>query len=187
MKKTQKIKHKKHPNSVHLTKKARLIKRRHQIRRQKQFLCFILFLIIILSLSFLILRPLRTSRQTHMINSACESYRSDVEQVAAKYDMSAYVDLILALMMQESSGQGTDVMQSSEGAYNTQYPQTPNGITDVDYSIACGIQELKYSMAKADVTGPNDIANIKLALQGYNFGADVYFNYLEKKWHHLLV
>ena len=165
MKKTQKIKHKKHPNSVHLTKKARLIKRRHQIRRQKQFLCFILFLIIILSLSFLFLRPLRTSRQTHMINSACESYRSDVEQVAAKYDMSAYVDLILALMMQESSGQGTDVMQSSEGAYNTQYPQTPNGITDVDYSIACGIQELKYSMAKADVTGPNDIANIKLALQ----------------------
>jgi len=180
MKKTQKIKHKKHPNSVHLTKKARLIKRRHQIRRQKQFLCFILFLIIILSLSFLILRPLRTSRQTHMINSACESYRSDVEQVAAKYDMSAYVDLILALMMQESSGQGTDVMQSSEGAYNTQYPQTPNGITDVDYSIACGIQELKYSLTKADVTGPNDIANIKLALQGYNFGADVYFNYLEK-------
>ena len=94
--------------------------------------------------------------------------------------MSDYVDLILAVMMQESSGQGTDVMQSSEGAYNTQYPQTPNGITDVDYSIACGIQELKYSMTKADVTGPNDIANIKLALQGYNFGADVYFNYLEK-------
>ena len=76
--------------------------------------------------------------------------------------MSAYVDLILALMMQESSGQGTDVMQSSEGAYNTQYPQTPNGITDVDYSIACGIQELKYSMAKADVTGPNDIATSNL-------------------------
>ena len=180
MKKTQKIKHKKQTNSVHLTKKARLIKRRHQIRRQKQVLCLILFLIILLSLSFLILRPLRTSRQTHMINSACESYRSDVEQVAAKYDMSAYVDLILALMMQESSGQGTDVMQSSEGAYNTQYPQTPNGITDVDYSIACGIQELKYSMTRAGVTGPNDIVNIKLALQGYNFGADVYFNYLEK-------
>lgn len=84
MKKTQKIKHKKHPNSVHLTKKARLIKRRHQIRRQKQFLCFILFLIIILSLSFLILRPLRTSRQTHMINSACEPYRSDVESSCCK-------------------------------------------------------------------------------------------------------
>ena len=96
--------------------------------------------------------------------------------------MSAYVDLILALMMQESSGQGTDVMQSSEGAYNTQYPQTPNGITDVDYSIACGIQELKYSMTKADVTGPNDIANIKLALQGYNFGAVVFFKFILFIW-----
>ena len=47
-----------------------------------------------------------------MINSACESYRSDVEQVAAKYDMSAYVDLILALMMQESSGQGTEMCRA---------------------------------------------------------------------------
>lgn len=180
MKKTQKIKHKKHPNSVHLTKKARLIKRRHQIRRQKQFLCFILFLIIILSLSFLILRPLRTSRQTHMINSACESYRSDVEQVAAKYDMSAYVDLILALMMQESSGQGTDPMQSSEGAYNTQYPQQPNGITDPSYSISCGIQELKYALNKSGCTGPADLPHIRLALQAYNFGTDSYFSYLEK-------
>lgn len=180
MKKTQKIKHKKHPNSVHLTKKARLIKRRHQIRRQKQFLCFILFLIIILSLSFLFLRPLRTSRQTHMINSACESYRSDVEQVAAKYDMSAYVDLILALMMQESSGQGTDPMQSSEGAYNTQYPQQPNGITDPSYSISCGIQELKYALDKSGCTGPADLPHIRLALQAYNFGTDSYFSYLEK-------
>ena len=180
MKKTQKIKHKKHPNSVHLTKKSASHKTPASDSPTKtvSLLHTVSYHNPVSVLS--ILRPLRTSRQTHMINSACESYRSDVEQVAAKYDMSAYVDLILALMMQESSGQGTDVMQSSEGAYNTQYPQTPNGITDVDYSIACGIQELKYSMTKADVTGPNDIANIKLALQGYNFGADVYFNYLEK-------
>ena len=132
MKKDTKIKHKNTQNSVHLTKKARLINAGIRFADKNSFSASYCFLIIILSLSFLILRPLRTSRQTHMINSACESYRSDVEQVAAKYDMSAYVDLILALMMQESSGQGTDVMQSSEGAYNTQYPQTPNGITDVD-------------------------------------------------------
>ncbi len=139
-----------------------------------------LSLILILLLSLLVLRPLSKRKQTYIINSTCESYRSDVEQAAAAYDMSDYVDLILALMMQESSGQGTDVMQSSEGSYNTEYPQTPNGITDVDYSIACGIQELKYSMEKAGVTGPDDIPGIELALQGYNFGADVYFNYLKK-------
>lgn len=176
--------HKKIPKTystqIHPSKKAALAKRRRQIRRQKIFLGLMLSLILILLLSLLVLRPLSKRKQTYIINSTCESYRSDVEQAAAAYDMSDYVDLILALMMQESSGQGTDVMQSSEGAYNTEYPQTPNGITDVDYSIACGIQELKYSIEKAGVTGPDDIPGIELALQGYNFGADVYFNYLKK-------
>ena len=83
-------------------------------------------------------------------------------------------------MMQESSGNGPDVLQSSEGAYNTRYPQVPGGITDVDYSIECGIQELKYSMEKAGVKSPTDIGRIEMALQGYNFGADVYFSYLEE-------
>lgn len=94
--------------------------------------------------------------------------------------MSDYVDLILAVMMQESSGQGTDPMQSSEGAYNTQYPQEPNGITNSSYSITCGIQELKYALEKAGCTGPSDLTHIRLALQAYNFGADSYFSYLEK-------
>ncbi len=93
--------------------------------------------------------------------------------------MTEYVDLILALMMQESSGQGSDVMQSSEGAFNTLYPQVPGGITDVSYSIQCGIQELKYAMDKAEVQSPTDFKRIRLALQGYNFGADSYFSYLE--------
>lgn len=128
----------------------------------------------------LVIRPVGNKSSHSTINAACESYRSDVQSEAAQYGMSDYVDLILALMMQESSGQGTDVLQSSEGAYNTQYPHIPNGITDVDYSISCGIQELKYSMEKAGVTSPSDIRHIKLALQGYNFGADSYFNYLEQ-------
>ena len=140
MKKTQKIKHKKHPNSVHLTKSAsHKTPASDSPTKTVSLLHTVSYHNPVSVLSYFTTTPY--FRQTHMINSACESYRSDVEQVAAKYDMSAYVDLILALMMQESSGQGTDVMQSSEGAYNTQYPQTPNGITDVDYSIACGIQE----------------------------------------------
>lgn len=94
--------------------------------------------------------------------------------------MSDYVDLILAVMMQESSGQGTDPMQSSEGSYNTQYPQQPNGITDPSYSISCGIQELKYALDKSGCTGPADLPHIRLALQAYNFGTDSYFSYLEK-------
>lgn len=97
------------------------------------------------------------------------SYRPAVERIAAKYGMSEYVELILAVMMQESGGRGLDVMQAAEGSFNTKYPHKPNGITDPEYSIECGIQELKYALEKAGCTGPTDLDRIKLALQGYPF------------------
>lgn len=172
---TQKIK------QPELTKEYRRFLRERQVLRQKILLVLlpVCFLIVLLLFSAVI-RTRRSSREYLTINAACESYRSEVEETAAKYGMSDYVDLILALMMQESSGAGPDVLQASEGAYNTKYPQVPNGITDSSYSIECGIQELKYAMEKAGVQSPTDIGHIKLALQGYNFGADVYFSYLSE-------
>ncbi len=153
--------------------------RQKQVRRQKLFLAVLAasFLIGLIIVSFFTGKK-QPERLT--INSACEAYRTTVENTASLYGMSEYTDLILALMMQESSGRGPDVLQSSEGAYNKKYPQVPNGIQDADYSIECGIQELKYAMDKAGVTSPTDMGNIRLALQGYNFGADPYFSYLEK-------
>lgn len=131
-----------------LTKKQRQRLRIRQVRRQKIFLGCIFLLI----LGCIFLRLPRFSGKqttTHQINASCEAYRDEVSTEATQYGMSDYVDLILAVMMQESSGQGTDPMQSSEGAYNTQYPQQPNGITDPSYSISCGIQELKYALDKS--------------------------------------
>lgn len=61
-------------------------------------------------------------------------------------------------------------MQSSEGAFNTRYPRQPNGITDPEYSISCGVQELKSCLESAGVESPIDMEHIKLALQGYNYG-----------------
>ena len=154
-----------------LTKKQRHKLRVQQVRRQKIFLTCLFLLIV----GCILLRFSKFSgrqKETHQINAACEAYRDEVSSEAAQYDMSDYVDLILAVMMQESSGQGTDPMQSSEGAYNTRYPQQPNGITDPSYSISCGIQELKYALEKAVCTGPTDLSKIRLALQAYNFGAD---------------
>lgn len=98
-------------------------------------------------------------------------YRATVEQIAAKYGMTPYVELILAVMMQESGGRGLDVMQAAEGGFNKKYPHVLNGITDPEYSIECGIQELKYALDKAGCTGPTDLDRIKLALQGYNYGS----------------
>lgn len=104
------------------------------------------------------------------VSAACEQYRPVVEEYAVQYGMEEYVELILAVMMQESGGTLPDVMQAAEGAYNTRYPKVPNGITDPDYSIQCGIQELKHALELAGCTGPTDMEHIKLALQGYNFG-----------------
>jgi hypothetical protein len=99
------------------------------------------------------------------------AYRPAVERIAAKYGMGQYVELILAVMMQESGGRGTDVMQASESGYNQKYPHAPGSITDPEYSIECGVQALKHAITKAGCTGPTDIDRIKLALQGYNFGS----------------
>ena len=45
-----------------------------------------------------------------------------------------------------------------------------NGIKDPEYSIECGVQELKTALISAEVENPIDMEHIKLALQGYNFG-----------------
>ena len=99
------------------------------------------------------------------------AYRATIQQVAQKYSMEAYVELLMAVMMQESGGRGSDPMQAAEGGFNKKYPHVPNGITDPAYSIECGIQELKYALDKAGCTGPTDLDRIKLALQGYNYGS----------------
>lgn len=166
--------------SGQLTKEQKREIRARQVRRQKLLLGGIGLVLLLGATLLAVLLVRRKPEEILTINEACEGYRTQVEQEAAKYGMSDYVDLILALMMQESSGIGPDVMQASEGAFNTQYPQVPNGITDTSYSISCGIQELKYSMEKAGVTSPTDLERIRLALQGYNFGADVYFSYMEE-------
>lgn len=105
------------------------------------------------------------------VGGSVEAYRATVTQLAAQYGMSYYINLILAVMQQESGGRGSDPMQAAEGPFNTRYPHKPNGITDPAYSIRCGIQELHQSLQLAGCTGPNDTAGIALALQGYNFGS----------------
>ena len=98
------------------------------------------------------------------------AWKPDVEKYAKQFGISQYDNLILAIIQQESGGVSIDVMQSSECAYNTQYPKVSNGITDPDYSIYCGVQELKEDLTKAGVKNPNDTKDISLAIQSYNFG-----------------
>ena len=104
------------------------------------------------------------------VSAGVQSYESLIRKYAKQYRIGEYVELIKAVMMQESGGQGNDPMQSSESSFNTEYPKKPNGITNPEYSIECGVQEIKSCLAGAEVKSPVDMDNIKLALQGYNYG-----------------
>lgn len=119
--------------------------------------------------------------QTYMpVSEEVQQYDPLIRQYAAKHGLGDYVDLIKAVMMQESGGRGTDPMQASECGYNKKYPNTPGGITDPEYSIDAGIENLAACLSQAGVQNPFDIGNIKLALQGYNYG-NGYIAWAKKK------
>ena len=104
------------------------------------------------------------------VSAEVEAYEPLIQKYAKQYGIPEYVELIKAVMMQESGGRGLDPMQAAEGSFNTGYPHEPNGIQDPEYSIQCGVQELKAALISAEVENPIDMEHIKLALQGYNFG-----------------
>ncbi|KDN91250.1 bifunctional lytic transglycosylase/C40 family peptidase (plasmid) [Bacillus velezensis] len=101
-----------------------------------------------------------------------EQYRAAVAKECKANDIPELVDLILALIMQESGGKSLDVMQASESK-----GLPPNSITDPHESIKVGVANFAsvYKSAKAAKK------NVKeTALQGYNFGSG-YINWAIKK------
>lgn len=104
------------------------------------------------------------------VNEEVKAYEPIIQQYAREHGIGDYVLLIEAVMMLESGGRGTDPMQCSECPFNTLYPNTPGAITDPEYSINVGIQNLADCLQIAQSEGPMDIDAIKLALQGYNYG-----------------
>ena len=85
------------------------------------------------------------------VSPEVESYTSLIEKYAEQHGIPEYTALIKAIMMQESNGQGLDPMQASECGFNTRYPHTPNAITDPEYSIDVGIQNVASVMEIAGV------------------------------------
>ncbi|MGF7004439.1 hypothetical protein M2149_002854 [Lachnospiraceae bacterium PFB1-21] len=104
------------------------------------------------------------------VSAEVEAYTPMIQKYAKQHGIPEYAELIKAVMMQESGGRGNDPMQASECGYNKKYPNSPNGITDPEYSVNVGIQNLAACLNAAGVRNPIDMDNIKLALQGYNYG-----------------
>lgn len=101
------------------------------------------------------------------------SYQPTIQNYALQYDIPDFVLLCMAVMEQESHGEGLDPMQSSECGLNERYPRTPGGITDPEYSIDVGVHYLANMIHGQALTDPNDNANIRKVLAGYNTGSSI--------------
>ena len=130
----------------------------------------IIFIVVLLGCAVSLFGGGSDSTSYTPVSAEVEAYTPLIQKYAKQYGIPEYVELIKAVMMQESGGKGSDPMQAAEGSFNKKYPHEPNGIKDPEYSIECGVQELKAVLTSAEVESPIDMERIKLALQGYNFG-----------------
>ena len=131
----------------------------------------VIVVIVLIGCGAAIFGSLDESTETLPLSAEVEAYEPVIRKYAKQYGIPDYVLLIQAVMMQESGGRGNDPMQASECGYNTQYPRTPGGITDPEYSVSVGIQNLADCLQTAGAESPIDLDHIQLALQGYNFGS----------------
>ena len=131
----------------------------------------VIVIVVLIGCGAAILGSQDESTETLPLSAEVEACEPVIRKYAKQYGIPDYVLLIQAVMMQESGGRGNDPMQASECGYNTQYPRTPGGITDPEYSIAVGIQNLADCLQTAGAESPIDLDHIQLALQGYNFGS----------------
>ncbi|MGK3722432.1 lysozyme family protein [Priestia megaterium] len=96
-------------------------------------------------------------------------YQPLLEKYAQKHGLDAsYVPIMMALMMQESGGRGSDPMQSSESYCDG----TVGCIKNPELSIDKGVLHFKSVLEKAKY-------DLKLCLQSYNFGGG-FINYVMK-------
>lgn len=88
------------------------------------------------------------------------AYQPIVEQYAIEHGVEEYISIILAIMMQESGGEGTDPMQSSESLCGS-----VGCIGSPMESIEQGVKHFKNVLEKAN-------GNILVAIQAYNYGTN---------------
>lgn len=110
------------------------------------------------------------SQSAEPLSQEVLNYTPAIQRYASEYGIPDYVPVLQAIMMQESGGRGTDPMQSSECPYNTRFPNSPNAITEPEYSIQVGVQYYASCVAEAGCESPYDMDKLKLSLQGYNYG-----------------
>lgn len=109
------------------------------------------------------------------VSPLVEQWRKDVVIIASEYGISAHVELILAMIAQESGGDAVkhpDIMQSSERA-----GLKPGSLSDPIESIRQGVSYLAELLEKGKAAGVCE----KTVLQSYNFG-EGYIHYIKNNY-----
>lgn len=100
------------------------------------------------------------------------AYKATVESYANQYEIGDYVGYLLAIMMVESGGRGSDVMQSSESL-----GLPPNLLTPAA-SIEQGVKYFSELLKKAKENG----CDVNTAVQSYNYGGG-FIGYVAEREH----
>lgn len=139
----------------------------------------------------------RPAAVNELLPEACEIWRPVVnEACTAILGDTKWADLALAMMAQESGGsldvvcwpggvKRQDIMQACEGAYGSwitvgggPYSLTP---CTPEASIYAGVAEMKQNLDLwSEYLGgiePWEVDKVKLVVQGYNYGAQGYYNW----------
>jgi hypothetical protein len=104
----------------------------------------------------------------HVFTKNVEQHRPLVTKYAKLYAVEEHVDVLLAMMMQESGGRGDDPMQSSESLCGQ-----IGCIDDPEASIKQGVDYFSRALERTD-------GDVELAVQSYNFGIG-FVNYVEEQ------
>lgn len=99
------------------------------------------------------------------VSETTERYRELVEEYCKTYGIPDYVDLVLAVIEQESGGKGIDIMQCSASGFNINPP-----IDTAEESIDVGVHTFSDCVKRSHTESPFDMETVSLALQGYNYG-----------------
>lgn len=109
------------------------------------------------------------------VSPLVEQWRPHVERIAAEFGISEYVELLLAMIAQESGGDAErypDILQSSESAGNA-----PNTISDPIKSLEQGIKYFASLVESGKAAG----VDTETVLQAYNFGGG-YIGYIRDNY-----
>ena len=152
-------------------KSSSQIAREAEVRRLKTLIAAVSAVVLILGglLIHHLLIPVNKGSLTGVSDEVLQ-YDASVKKACKDAGISQFSTVMLAMMQQESSGLGTDVMQCSECPFNTEYDNTPNAIEDPEYSIQVGAEYFAYCLKEAGCKRIKNTERLKIALQDYNFG-----------------